>query len=189
LNKGTLPLVILLFSAPIAGYFVGNKLFPGKDVPVNVVPTIVTRYDTVSVTPKWYEDSVKYWKKRKWTTDTVNVTLSETVIDTQYVPIDGGPAVRPDWYPLLNLNSGNGTFGDTMFIHTFSLKDGKDAVSRVFIPGYLVGIDAQYPNKTPRLDFRPFPPQERHNWFYPVKYTGMGILGGLGLGLLGCIAK
>jgi hypothetical protein len=140
------------------------------------------------VHPEWLKDSIKSWKKKIHTTDTVNLTITQTIHDTQYVNVDAPAEERRDIWPLLTLNADRGQFGDTLFVRTFSLKTGKDGVSKLFVPGYIVGIDAEYPNATPRIDFEPFPPEEKHNWAYPVKYTALGI--GIGALLTGgtCLA-
>lgn len=185
----TLKQVILLSSLTCGAFFAGKCFFPHIKTVPQVIPEIHTEYDTVQTLPAWFEDSLNYWKKRKFTTDTVPLIIAVDHVDIPAIVIDTPPMLRPDWHPLLALNSNAGKFGDTLFTYTFSLRTGKEAVSKVFIPGYITGIDAQYPNETPRIDFKPFPKAEQHGWFYPIKYTllgtGIGLLGGFGA----CIAR
>lgn len=186
--KETLKLAILLSFCVIGGIFLASKWLGEDNGPVRVIPTIVTRYDTVETLPKWWEDSVKKWKKKVYVTDTVNLLATHVVVDTQYVPVDAPAEQRPDIHPLMYLNAGKGHFGDTVFTQTFSLKTGKTTLSKVFLPGIIVGIDANYPSGTPRIDFEPFYPAEQHGWFYPTKHKLIGAGVGLPLGFLASLA-
>lgn len=136
------------------------------------IPSIVTRYDTVHSLPQWFQDSVRQWKKRKYTTDTVNLYYTNTVVDTQYVPVNLPPEARPDTWPLLSYHGGS-KWGDTAVVTTYSLRTGNASISRVFIPGILTDIDAYRPDSTmPRLNYVPFPPGEKHGfWHNPAVFA------------------
>lgn len=181
--KETSKQVILLFSSIAVAFTVGATVFGGTKEVEKVVPKIVTQYDTVEKSPKWLADSIKKWKKVVYTTDTINLTPIQIVINDERIPIDSPATKRPSYWPLLGYTSG-GNFGDTAFVRTFSLKDGRTSVSKIFVPGILTGIDAEVNNPTPRLNFKPFPPEERHNWFYPIKHAligaGVGAVAGFG---------
>lgn len=141
---------------------------------MQVVPQIVTRYDTVSSLPKWYQDSVDYWKKRKHTTDTVNVVVSQTVYDTAYINVghDSMPA-QPLW-PLVRYD-GTSKFGDTATVTTFDLRSGHLGISRIYQAGILTKIEVQENNPTPKLTFEPFPKTK----------AGSSLLSKIGFGLVG----
>lgn len=143
----------------------------------HTVPKIVTEYDTVHTLPAWYKDSVRYWKKRKYTTDTLNLYFTTTIVDTQEVPVNAPPETRPDVWPLLNY-SGGAKFGDSAVVSTYSLRTGNMAVRKLFVPGILVGIDSYHEgDPAPRLNFEPFPKCPGPSFLYSLKMMGIG--GGL----------
>src|SRR4051812_46835039 len=103
--KNWKPVAVLLLVTALTTALAVRTLWP-KVVTEKSVPQIVTRYDTVPSVPRWYADSVRYWKKRKYTTGTVNLGFSETIVDTQYIPVNAPPETRPDVWPLLNYSGG-----------------------------------------------------------------------------------
>lgn len=177
-----LPLVAaLVVITAILAVWATRELWPRKVVEQSV-PRIVTRYDTVPTLPEWYTDSVRHWKKRKYTTDTVPLVLTETVVDTEYVPVTRPPEERPNIWPLLRYSGGR-SFGDTAVVTTFNLRDGKLAVSQLFIPGMLTAIDASDTLRTPRINYAPFPPGEKHGFWHNPKIFGAGFLSCAAIGL------
>lgn len=146
------------------------------------IPTIVTRYDTVTVAPKWLQDSISAWKKRKSTTDTVNIVISNTVIQSDTVYVGADSTLRPRIWPVLEYHSGL-HFGDTSTVVTFDLRSGVRVASRLYTPGILVGISADS-NSVPRLDYIPFPVPPKPPLIYTLKMFAIGfgacsITGGL----------
>jgi hypothetical protein len=143
----------------------------------HTVPKIVTVYDTVPTLPVWYKDSLRHWKERKSTTDTVSLYFTTTLVDTQFVPVNAPPENRPDVWPLLDYHGGS-KFGDTAVVSTYSLRTGNMAIRKVFVPGILTGIDAYHEgDPAPRLNFAPFPKCPGPSFLYSLKMMGIG--GGL----------
>lgn len=180
------PVAVLLTVTAMTTALAVRTLWP-KVVTEKSVPQIVTRHDTVRSLPEWYEDSVRYWKKRKYTTDTLNLTFTETIVDTQYIPVNSPPERRPNIWPMLTYR-GSGKFGDTAIVSTFGLRTGNLAISKVFIPGMIVGIDASDSLQTPRLDFAPFPKGEKHGFWHNPKVFGIGFGTCAAIGLAASIA-
>lgn len=154
-----------------------RELFPKKIHDPPPIPRIVTHYDTIPALPKWYEDSVRYWKKRKYTTDTVNLLIAGTLVNQPVIPVNKPPEERPNLWPLLRY-SGHSRFGDTASVTTFSVRSGQLYFSKIFVPGILIGIDASDTLQTPRINFVPFPVCPGPSFLYKVKMIGIG--GGLG---------
>jgi hypothetical protein len=168
-------------------FFIGTQCFHKTKTVEKIIPQIVTQYDTVEKRPEWLADSIKKWKKVKFLSDTHTIVIHQTIVDTQYVPVDAPPDQRPNIWPVLTYH-GDGVFGDTAFIRTFSVRTGKEAVSKVFIGGYLTDIDVEDANNpTPKLNYKPFPPAERHNWLYPIKKVILGV--GIGFGTCTILEK
>lgn len=142
--------------------------------PKPVIPTIITRYDTVEVAPKWLVDSEKVWKKRKATTDTVNIIISNTIIAHDTIYIGSDTANRPRIWPVLEFHGGV-RFGDTATVVTFSLHSGVRAASRVFTPGILTDIETDS-SSIPRLTYAPFPEPKSPPLLYRLKYILAGAL-------------
>jgi len=179
--------ILLLVTIVTTGLAV-RTLWP-KVVTKRAIPQIVTRYDTVTQLPAWYADSVRTWKKRKYTTDTVNLYFTNTVVDTQYVPVNAPPEDRPDVWPLLYYHGG-AKFGDTAVVSTYSLRSGNMAIAKVFVPGILVDVDAYRPDSTtPRLNYAPFPPEEKHGFWHNPKVFGIGFGACAGIGLAASLAR
>jgi hypothetical protein len=167
------PVAILLAVTAMTTGLAVRTLWP-KVVTVKSVPRIVTHYDTVHAVPKWYQDSVRVWKRRKYTTDTVNLVYSNTVVDTQYVPVNAPPEDRPDVWPLLSYHS-SGKWGDSAVVSTYSLRSGNMAITKVFVPGILVDVDAfRDGNSAPKLNYVPFPPGEKHGFWHNPAVFGIG---------------
>ena len=156
----------------LVGFYLAYMIFGGKAPQVLIIPRIITRYDTVEVTPKWLADSEKAWKKRKATTDTVNLVITNTVIVEK--PINVGPDTtqRPDLYPILEYHGGV-RFGDTATVVTFSLRSGNRTVSRIFVPGILSDMTADSVN-VPKLTYQSFPAPKRPSLLYRLKYILAG---------------
>lgn len=172
-------LVLVTLTAALTGFLVW-EFIPRKPDTITI-PVIKTVYDTVKVVPTWLNDSMRIWKSRKATTDTVELVISETIIDTQFLPITVGCdssaiAARPKKWPILSYNSG-GNFGDTAFVTVFDIRTGQLGASRVFTAGILTGIEADS-NTTPRITYKPFPSTKRGATLWDkVKWTGVGFAG------------
>ena len=165
----TLWLVILTIVITIVLY---REFVPPKVIVESGVPYIVTKHDTVHTLPDWYKDSVRIWKQRATTTDTFNLVITNTIIDTEYVPVNAPPEHRPNLWPLLEYH-GPVARGDTAVVSTFSVRNGNLAVSKVYSPGILTGIEADS-NTVPRLTFAPYPEPKGPSLFYKLKMMGIG---------------
>lgn len=163
-----LTLVIVTFAL---AFLIVRQWFPRTIVETSV-PHIVTKYDTVTTLPRWFQDSLRIWKSRKPTTDTVNLVVTQTVVDTEYVPVNNPPEERPNVWPVLSYHGGD-SFGDTAAVSTFDLRSGRLGLSKVFIPGILTDIEADS-NATPKLTFAPFPKQKGPTLFQSLKLIGIG---------------
>lgn len=182
-------LVAVLMLVVIVTTVIAVRTLWPKVVTEKSVPQIVTRYDTLRSVPSWYADSVHYWKKRKYTTDTLNLYWTNTVMDTQYVPVNFPPEDRPDVWPLLSYH-GSDKFGDTAVVSTYSLRSGNMAIAKVFIPGILTDIDAYHPDGTaPKLNYRPFPKGEKHGFWHNPKIFGIGFGSCAAIGLAASLAR
>ncbi len=164
-------LVVLTMLSTI---FLVRECFPRTIKGPTTIPRIITRYDTVESLPKWYGDSVKAWKKRKFTTDTVTLVAQLTTVTSQVIPVDSSPEKRPDIWPLLSYH-GSVKFGDTALVATYSVRSGNMAISKVFIPGMLTDIDAFRDGGTPRLNYEPFPVCPGPSLLYRLKMMGLGV--------------
>lgn len=181
-------IAVLMLVVAVTTALAVRTLWP-KTVTVKSIPQIVTRYDTVPSVPEWYKDSVKYWKKRKYTTDTVNLEFTNTVVDTQYIPVNAPPEDRPDVWPLLSYHGGS-KWGDTAVVSTYSLRSGNMAIAKVFVPGILVDIDAYRPDSTtPRLNYAPFPKGEKHGFWHNPKIFSIGFGSCAAIGLAASLAR
>jgi len=146
--------------------------FSGDSNQTPTIPTIVTLFDTVETVPKWLNDSIKKWKKIVHTTDTVNLVIQNTLIDTVFVPVNAPAEERPNLWPLLEYHGG-ASFGDTAIVTTFSVQTGQGAVSRIFIPGILTDVTTGASN-VPQLRFEPFPKRKGATVFQQLKLFGLG---------------
>lgn len=181
--------VAVLMAVIIIVTVIAVRTFWPKVVTEKSVPQIVTEYDTVRSVPTWYADSVRYWKKRKYTTDTLNLYFTNTVVDTQYVPVNSPPEDRPDVWPLLSYHGGS-KWGDTAVVSTYSLRSGNMAITRVFIPGVLTDIDAFHEQGTaPKISYAPFPKGEKHGFWHNPKVFGIGFGSCAAIGLASLIAR
>jgi len=164
-------ILVSLISVLLGGLLVW-EFFPHQIPASPVIPHIITVHDTVSVLPKWYNDSIRAWKARKSTTDTVNIVITNTLVikDTVYVGPDTNLRSR-DW-PILEYHGGS-HFGDTALVRSFSLRSGNQNISRIFIPGILTDIQADS-GSTPRMTFAPFPEPRRPPLLYRLKLMAMG---------------
>lgn len=131
------------------------------------IPKIVTHFDTVEVTPAWLVDSERAWKKKKYTTDTVNIVLTNTIIKHDSIYLGPDTSLRSHLYPLLEYHGGV-RFGDTATVVTFSLRDGVKSTSRIFVPGILTEIEADT-SATPRLNYTALPEAPRLSLIYRLK--------------------
>lgn len=165
----TLWLVVLTVVITIVLY---REFVPPKKVYLSSVPHIVTKHDTVKVLPEWFADSLKTWKSRSASTDTFTLVVTNTVVDTEFVPVNAPASERPNLWPLLSYHGGT-AFGDTALVSTFSVRNGSLAVSKVFSTGILTGIEADSSN-VPRLTFAPFPEEKKPSFFYKLKMIGIG---------------
>lgn len=166
----------LLLVALVAGLtaLVVRTWWPKTIHNVSLVPTIVTQHDTVKVVPKWFQDSVKIWSKRRHTTDTLTLTTNVTVIDTLVVvvPVNQPPEQRPNLWPIISYHGGS-QFGDTAVVTTFSLRQGQLGISRTFIPGILTALEQDsLPN--PRFTFAPFPKPKGPGLWHTLKVATLG---------------
>ncbi len=170
---------IVLAAVVAIAFWGGSQACPRTKTDKQIVPKIVTEYDTVEVVPKWLADSAKVWKKRA--KPTINV-ISETVVDTEFVPVGRPPEERPNIWPLMSVH-GARKWGDTLTTVTFNLRDGRGGVSRVFATGYITDIEVGA-QPTPQITFKKFPPAEKHGFFHNPKVFGIG----LATGTLVCLA-
>lgn len=132
----------------VAAGLLTRELFPKRVQTNTQVPVIVTEYDTVVVYRP--PDTIKVA-----TTDTINLVLTETLVDTTVIQIPCEPEERDNINPVLHLRMGK-QFGDTSLVETFNLRTGTVTQSRIYTPGYLTGLDITS-NPVPRLDFTAFP--------------------------------
>lgn len=146
-------LLVVVTAATTA--FAIMQFFPPKEVK-KIVPTIVTKYDTVDALPTWFEDSVKKWKSRLATSDKTPIVITNTVVAAAPINVIATPEQRPDLWPLLSYHGGS-KWADTAIILTFSLRTGKRAISRVFVPGILTDIESDSGHNVPKLTYTPFP--------------------------------
>lgn len=168
--------VFLVLVTMLGTGFAVRELFPRTIKGPTPIPRIVTHYDTVKTLPTWYKDSVRVWKIRKHTTDTVNLVTEHTTVDTQFIPVNAPPEDRPDVWPLLSYHGGT-KFGDTAVVSTYSLRSGNMAIRKVFIPGMLTEIDAFRPDSVgPGLTYVPFPVCPGPSFLYKLKMMGLGVV-------------
>ncbi len=156
-------LIVLMAGAAIAV----RELFPKTNTITNVVPQIVTQYDTVEVYIS--PDTIEVV-----TTDTVNIILRETFFDTTLINVACDPEERPEIYPVLTLRMGE-NFGDTSIVETFSLRTGKPTRSILYTPGFLTSLDITN-EPTPRMNFTAFP-KPRVSLWNKLKYSLIGFAG------------
>jgi len=176
--KATLALIAV--TALTTGF--ATREFLPRTITKPAVPIIITQYDTVKTVPEWFKDSVRIWKRRKATTDTLNLVHSVTHVDTEYVRIPCDTAQRSQIRPVLSYHGGT-KLGDTASVATFSLRSGNLDISRVYIPGILIGIDADS-TPTPKMTFAPFPEPKKPSFLYKLKMLGIGF----GAGTVACAA-
>ena len=162
--------------------------FPRRVVNKVEIPKIETVYDTVDRLPKWYKDSVDHWKRRKATTDTVPLVFTNTIVDTEYVPVNAPPENRPDLCPVLSYHGGT-RMADTAVVSSYSVRDGRLAVSRLFVPGILTDLEASMGNNIPRITFKPFPPEEKHGFWHNPKVFGIGFGSGAIVTSIACLVR
>lgn len=168
--------LVLTIVTSVAVFFATRELFPRSVVNKVEIPVIVPQYDTVEALPRWFDDSVKQWKKRKHTTDTVPILVERVVVDTQYFPVNAPPENRPNLWPVLSYH-GSDRLGDTAVVSSYSTRTGQLSLSKVYIPGVLVALDADSVG-TPKLTYNPFPSCPDPSFLYKVKMMGIG--GGVG---------
>ena len=166
----------IVFLSALIGAVVARSCFPVTIVEPSI-PNIVTKFDTVETLPAWFADSTEIWKRRGFTTDTINLIVSETVVDTQFIPVTQGCTAaaveaRPHLWPLLTYRGGT-RFADTALVSTFDLRSGKLGLSKVFIPGILTAIEADS-NASPRFTFEPFPKTKKTSVWTKLLWSGVG---------------
>lgn len=162
-------LVLVGISAFLAIVLYHEACWPAPPKPV--IPTIITKHDTVRTVRL---DTL--WKtKTKHTTDTVNLVITKTLVDTQVINVNAPPEERRNVWPVLAYHGGT-KFGDTATITTFSLRSGRVGISKVFIPGILTAIDVQEGDtaSVPKLSFEPFAAEKKPSLLYRLKYVGIG---------------
>lgn len=165
----TLWLVILTIIITIVLY---REFVPPEKVYLSSVPYIVTKHDTTETLPSWYADSVKIWKSRPASTDTFTLVVTNTVVDTEFIPVNAPATERPNLWPVLQYHGG-AAFGDTAVVSTYSVRNGHLAISKVYSPGILTGIEADSSN-VPRLTYAPFPEPKKPSFLYKLKMIGIG---------------
>lgn len=116
-------LIILLL-----GVIVGRILFPKTVTVGRVIPTIITKYDTVQT--RW-RDIV-----HRTTTDTFNLVVKETIHDTVVINVTEN---RPALWPVLLYEQSS---RDTAMLRTFDLQSGRGASLKIFTPGPITGLYA-----------------------------------------------
>lgn len=144
----------------------------------STIPQIITRIDTLEKLPEWLDDSLKRWRKRVHTTDTVNLVTERVVIrtDTAFIRIPCDTAERSRLQPVVSYFGGS-RFGDTALVTTFSLRTGFATISKVFIPGILTAMVADSVTGTPAFTFEPFPAQKGTSLWTKLKWAGVGFAG------------
>lgn len=147
--------------------FLYKQFFPSPIPPPNI-PIIVTKTDTVHSVPSWLDDSIKVWKKIKYITDTFNLTKIVTVVDTQLIPVNAPPELRPKLNPLLSYHSRD----NNATVRTYSLQTGSEAISSIYNPGYVTDIEVDS-NLVPRMNFKPFPVYHPSLWT-KLEFFGLG---------------
>jgi len=173
--------VILTCIVSFFAFVLGSTMCARTKEAPKVVPKIITVYDTVDKEPKWLTDSIKKWRKRVHTTDTVNLTPTVITLRDVHIPVNAPAEERPNIWPVLSVNGGR-VWGDTTVIRSFSLRTGTEAVSKLFSTGYITDLEADFDsNSTPRITFTPFPASEKHGFWHNPKVFGYGILAGIGL--------
>lgn len=163
-------LVVITF---LTTAFAVREFFPRTVKETTTIPVIVPKYDTVETLPKWYKDSVEHWKKRKHTTDTLPVLVTSTVVASAPINVIASPEQRPDIWPVLDFSGGT-RLGDTAIIGSLSLRSGRVALSKFYIPGILTGIHMDSANSVPKLDFASFPEPKKPSLLYKLKMVGIG---------------
>ena len=165
--------LLLVIVTALTTAFAVREFLPRTLRETKTIPVIVPKYDTVETLPKWYKDSVRYWKKRTHTTDTIPLLISSTIVAAAPINISATPSERPDIWPLLDYSGGTRR-GDTAIIGSLSLRSGRVAIHKFYIPGILTGIHTDSANSVPKLDFAPFPEPKKPSLLYKVKMIGIG---------------
>lgn len=152
-NSSTLILLLL-------GIILGRMLFPKTVTVGRIIPTIITKRDTVKVP----------WKQTIYhtTTDTFNLIVHETIHDTVVVNVTTN---KPILWPVIGYTQ---LKSDTASVRTFELASGRGAVLTVYTPGPLIGLYADS-TSAPQMSFGVYPT----NHVSTVKklfYGGLGIL-------------
>jgi len=157
------PIAILIIC--IAFALLVREVFPKRATIVRNIPQITTVYDTVTVYRR--PDTVKIA-----TTDTVNITIRETLVDTVLIDVESPPSERELRYPVLSLRLGT-QFNDTGSIETFNIRDGRITQSVLFIPGMLTSLDVT-DEPVPRMNFAPFPEPRGTSFWDKLKFGAIG---------------
>lgn len=157
--------------AIVLGFVLHCSLFPPKR-PLPVIPNVVTHYDTVRALPKWFEDSLKNWKKLSKPIETV---VTSVVVESfpVYVPNEQAEAPIPEIYPILRYHGGS-QFGDSFLVHSFSLKRGNQVVSTGIVTGILTDIHSDSASSKPILTFETFPAKQNTPFIQKLKFAGLG---------------
>lgn len=172
--------LLLITVVGVTASLLTREFFPRRVVDKVQIPVIVPKYDTVKTLPDWFEDSLKIWKRRKHTTDTIPILVERTIVDTQWFPVNNPPEDRPNLWPVLQYR-GSDHFGDTAVVSSYSVRTGQLALSKVYIPGVLVAMEADTVG-TPKLTYNPFPVCPGPSFLYRLKLIGAGTGAGYVLG-------
>ena len=167
--------IVLVLITAIASVLLAREFFPRRVVDRVQIPVIVPRYDTVETLPKWYADSLAYWKKRKHTTDTVPLLVSNTIVAGAPINVIATPEERPDLWPVLDFSGGT-RLGDTAIVSSLSIRSGRVAISKFYTLGILTGIHMDSARSVPKLDFKPFPAPKGPSFLYKLKMMGLGVV-------------
>lgn len=160
--------------------FLLTRSCDGGDATPPPVPVIITKYDTV----KTVQLDTIFRTVKVHTTDTVNLVISQTIVDTAYVDVISPPAERPALWPVLRYQ-GTAKWGDTATVATMSIQTGKLGISRIFQAGILTAIDVDSGNATPKFTYEPFPSAPGISLFERLKHVGIGA----GIASVACVLR
>jgi hypothetical protein len=157
-----------VFALIAIAFFGGRLLWPRTVTSSPRAPFIVTKYDTVSVPPRWLADSVRVWKQRRVTTDSFNLLIARTIVAKNVEPPKVNTVTVHDTvhdtigvWPLLTFNRSSSSRPDTAFIRTF--RGSQEALMSVYASGPVISIFADT-TPLPRIQFGEWPTFHTSSW-------------------------
>lgn len=145
--KNTWPILLIL----LIGGVLGRSLFPKKIDTGRHVPQIVTKYDTVKVDV--YKKWIVHDTVTKFTTDTFNLVVKQTIFDTVVINVGQRDSTRSRLWPIVSFQVNS---RDTATVRTFNLRTGIGALSQIYTPGPLNALFADT-SATPHMTFGTYP--------------------------------